>query len=360
MQETFPSPSVRASSSGSLTLGFDPQWGLGSPRYDANLGTPRIHFNKESRMKHHVYYHMDADGHCSAGIVQEYLERTHGKDVEIEFQPINYGMKPYTRNIQHGDKVYMLDFSLQPAVEMRDFVMLCDKYRCTFTWIDHHATVFATLDEYPMLKNVAGIRTKEKKAGCELTWEFYNQDRPIPKLITLISDWDTWRKHSPEEWSRLVVPLQAYLRFMRSDPKHNRRLWPTFLRANQDELLATVEEKGGMLATYQQQLDDSKMRGFSRRGTFAGLKAIIVNSPQMNSTPFERMNDFSEIDICVAWVFTKQGQFSVSVYTVKPEIDAGALCKKLGEEGPYKSGGGHPGAAGFQTDWEHLSQLMSF
>jgi len=311
-------------------------------------------------MKHHVYYHMDADGHCSAGIIQEYLERKYGKDVNIEFQPINYRMEPYTRNIHRGDHVYMVDFTLQPAEKMHDFFKLLKSKDCEFDWFDHHATVFATLEKYPDLKQVTGTRTAEKRAACEIVWDYYDRDRPIPKLITLIADWDTWRKHDPKEWEKLVIPLQAYLRYLRSDPKHNRELWPTFIRANQDELVGTIEERGGMLATYHKQLDDSKMRGFSRRGTFAGYKAIIINSPQMNSTPFERMDAFAEADLAVAWVMNRQGQFSVSVYTAKPEIDAGALCQKLAQDGPYKSGGGHPGAAGFQTDWEHLSSLMQF
>ena len=311
-------------------------------------------------MKHHVFYHMDADGHCSAGIVQEFLQRTYGASVNIQLQPINYGRKPYLANVRHGDRVYMLDFSCQPSLEMANFVQYCEARQCPFTWIDHHATSFDMLEEYPHFANISGIRTKEKVSGCELTWEFYNKGRPVPKFVTLISDWDTFRKHDPEEWARLVVPLQTYLRFIRSDPKYNPTLWPTLIREGDSEFLKEAEDKGGMLTKYQQQMDDAKMNGFSRRGLFAGYKAIIVNSPQMNSTPFERMKDFPEVDLSVAWVFTKQGQFSVSVYTVKPEIDAGALCKKLTEDGPYKSGGGHPGAAGFQTNWEHLSSLIQF
>jgi len=313
-------------------------------------------------VRHHLYYHMDADGHASAGIVQEFLERTQGPQVDIQFQPVNYGMKIYTNNIRNGDDVYMVDFCLQPAAEMAEFYKFLESKKCKFTWIDHHATILETIAEYPELKHALGTRDTSKKAACELTWEYlyYNQDRPMPRIIKLISDWDTFRKDNMEEWARLVVPLQAYLRHMRSDPKHNRRLWPTMLRADQEVLLLGVEETGGMLAAYHQQLDDSKMRGFSRKGTFAGYKAIIVNSPQVNSTCFERMAGHAEVDLGVSWVFTKQGQFSVSIYPVKPEIDAGVLCKKLAEEGPYKSGGGHPGAAGFQTDWEHLSRLMSF
>ena len=193
-------------------------------------------------MRHHIFYHMDADGHASAGVVQEFLERTQGKDVDIRFQPINYGMKPRLNEIQNDDYVYMLDFCLQPAREMHDFVYYCGRHRCRLTWIDHHATTFETLNEYPELKQVPGVRTHEKKAGCEVTWEFYNAGRPTPKLITLISDWDTFRRHDLEEWDKFVVPLQAYLRYLRSDPKHNRDLWVKLLRGNQETFLKEVED----------------------------------------------------------------------------------------------------------------------
>jgi oligoribonuclease NrnB/cAMP/cGMP phosphodiesterase (DHH superfamily) len=310
-------------------------------------------------MKHHIYYHMDADGHASAGILQEYLERTRGKDVQIVFQPINYGMEPFVRNIEVNDNVYMLDFSLQPVDKMVEFVALCERRRCAFTWVDHHKTAIEVEQSRPDLVCIPGIR-KEGKAGCELTWEYFNKERPTNRVVELVANWDMWRKDSPD-WNTLVVPLQTYLRFIRSDPKYNKELWPSLLSpaANLPVFLKQAEETGGLLTKFQHETEDARMHGFARRGLFAGYKAVIVNSPQMNSGPFERMRDINEIDLMVAWVFSKQGQFAVSIYTAK-DIDVGALCKKLAEDGPYKSGGGHPKAAGFQTDWEHLSSLMSF
>lgn len=310
-------------------------------------------------MRFHVYYHMDADGHASAGILQDYLQRTHGKDVDIRFQPINYGMEPYTRDIGRGDAVYMLDFALQPAQKMWDFMELCDERETKMPiWIDHHKTSIEAESEVPELKRVFGIR-QEGKAACELVWEFFNEGRPMNPIINLVGRWDTWRRDAGD-WDTLVVPLQTYLRFVRSDPKHNREFWPRLLNGDVQEFLIKVAAEGGMLTKYHQQNEDSRMRGFARVGKFAGHKAIIVNSPQMSSSPFERMKEVADVDVMVAWVFNKQGQFAVSIYTQKKEIDLSVLCKRLGQEGPYKSGGGHPGAAGFQTDWEHLSRLMEF
>lgn len=310
-------------------------------------------------MRHHIFYHMDADGHASAGILQDHLQRTHGKDVDIRFQPINYGMEPYTRDIGRGDAVYMLDFALQPAQKMLDFVQFCEKQETArVIWIDHHKTSIETENELPPLKRVFGIR-ETGPAACELVWRFFNEGRPMNPIIDLVARWDTWRRDAGD-WDEMVVPLQTYLRFVRSDPKHNREFWPKLLNAPADEFLNLVKDKGVMLTKYHQQNEDSRMHGFARVGKFAGYRAIIVNSPQMSSSPFERMKEFADVDVMVAWVFNKQGQFAVSIYTTKKKIDLSALCKRLGQEGPYKSGGGHPGAAGFQTDWEHLSRLMEF
>jgi nanoRNase/pAp phosphatase (c-di-AMP/oligoRNAs hydrolase) len=55
-----------------------------------------------------------------------------------------------------------------------------------------------------------------------------------------------------------------------------------------------------------------------------------------------------------------KGRFwSVSLYTEKSNIDCAALAKKLGYEGPLKSGGGHRQASGFQTDQEHLFSYIT-
>lgn len=309
----------------------------------------------------HVYYHMDADGHCSAGIVQEYLERTHGKDLRIIFQPINYGMKPFVRDIQAKDPVYMVDFCLQPLEDMERFAALCEARGADFTWFDHHRTSLDYENGSQYLKNLPGVRV-EGPACCEIVWDFFNKGRPMHPIIPLIAAWDVWRRDNPD-WNSMIIPLQTYLRFLKSDPKHNRDFWVWILhmdREDKTKFFREVQETGGMLTQFQYLTEDSRMRGFARIGKFAGYKAIIVNSPQMNSGPFERMREISDVDLMVAWVMNRQGQFTVSIYTQKSDIDLSVLCKRLGEEGPYKSGGGHPGASGFQTDWEHLSRLMEF
>jgi oligoribonuclease NrnB/cAMP/cGMP phosphodiesterase (DHH superfamily) len=311
-------------------------------------------------MKHHIYYHMDADGHASAGIIQEFLERTQGKEVSIIFQPINYGMEPHLNLIQRGDAVYMVDYSCQPVDKMLAFTRFCREMNCSLVWIDHHKTAIEEAAKHDELLSIAGIRS-DAKAGCELTWDFFNEGRTTNPIISLIADWDMWRK-DVADWETMVVYLQTWLRFMRSDPKHSRGFWPKIIQGNASDILEEVSKTGGPLTVYQRQLEDSRMRGFARPGTFAGRSALILNSPQMNSSPFERMIKTADmdVDLMVAWVMNKQGQFSVSLYTQKEGIDLGVLCQKLAEEGPYKSGGGHPKAAGFQTNWEHLSQLMAF
>jgi nanoRNase/pAp phosphatase (c-di-AMP/oligoRNAs hydrolase) len=50
---------------------------------------------------------------------------------------------------------------------------------------------------------------------------------------------------------------------------------------------------------------------------------------------------------------------TVSMYTEKiDKFNVGELAKILGNAGDIPSGGGHPGAAGFQCGWEYFRSLI--
>jgi len=66
---------------------------------------------------------------------------------------------------------------------------------------------------------------------------------------------------------------------------------------------------------------------------------LVVNSSYKGSKQFEVVDNYKDYDLLVAWSFNGE-RFEYCMYTTKPNINCGVLCKM------YLNGGGHPGAAG--------------
>jgi uncharacterized protein len=74
-----------------------------------------------------------------------------------------------------------------------------------------------------------------------------------------------------------------------------------------------------------------------------GFRAICVNKGFTNSKVFDSVWDATRHDMMITFcrLPLPKGQWTVSLYSDKPEVDCGAIAKSF-------SGGGHKGAAGFQ------------
>jgi len=317
---------------------------------------------------HRILYHMDADGHASGAIVAVRLEQRGVAESDIAFHPINYGMAlpeiDYVR-----DYVYMVDFSLQPDDVMAEFA---EKLGDRLVWIDHHDTS-VEVEEKKRLEEVKGLRAVKwsdmpgyrgddrKVAGCELTWKYYFEEN-IPQFITLIGDWDTWRwKDDPESKAPLMM---MYLRSADFNPKRMFWWWRTNINMSleQPEMIDSLLENdwlntGAMLLGYQESQNKGLMYSKAFEAEFAGCRAVLVNQLG-NSEMFKALYDPDKHDLMVTFQLIKGQYWSVSLYTTNPELHCGELAKKLGHAGPRPSGGGHAGAAGFQTDWDYLWGLI--
>lgn len=78
-------------------------------------------------------------------------------------------------------------------------------------------------------------------------------------------------------------------------------------------------------------------------------RVLACNTIVFNSQFFEGFFDPEKHDVMCAYCQLANGKWKVSLYSTKPEIDCGAICKTFG-------GGGHVGAAGFICDklpWEN-------
>lgn len=293
---------------------------------------------------HRIVYHMDSDGKAAAAVVAHFL-REEGK-TDIYFHPINYGMSfNMTGWDRQRDQIFLVDFSFQPLSKMLDFVESLPN----LTWIDHHATALEMEEENRSLLRIPG-RREVGLAGCELAWQYFTQ-KPLPKALKLIGDWDTWRRGP--NWEAEVVPLQSFL-YINDDRPMNVKLWEQLLSATDIESWLGL---GRIARLVQNRMDDSLIGAASFVGKFAGYRAVMCNGAG-NSMMFERNFDVNKFELMILFQL-KQGKYvTVSIYGINPDIDCGQLAKKLGEAGPIPSGGGHDKAAGFQCDWEYLWTLI--
>lgn len=312
-------------------------------------------------MKHHIYHHNDLDGQASAAIIAAWINEF-CDDRDILFYEMNYGRPFDDSKIDYeNDYIYMVDFSLQPLDRMLPLLA-----NPRFIWIDHHKTSCQFVAEHPELgfcedtsMPLCGIVTSNSGAGCELTWQFYygaTTGRAVPPIIEIISQYDTWNHNGPYEWDYIVLPVKTYLGMLDTDPAS--AVWDTLL--DKKISISTIVNIGDNLLKFDRKRMAHLAKEHMYEGEFCGLKALIFNTAEGGSSQFEAATDVTKYDIMVTYRRYKDQYWTVGLYSTKKEVDCSALAKKLGEAGPYKTGGGHPGAAGFQTDTANISALLKF
>lgn len=327
-------------------------------------------------MRHRIIHHSDADGLCSAAIVAYYLIHNSEPGQEFDFIPINYGQELSEEgwDYQH-DHIYMVDFSLQPDDKMLEFIKRAARAP-EFLWIDHHATAVQLIEKNKLffdgLKHPFVVETErdgEVIAACELTWQHFFPNLKIPSFVWLIGAWDTWRwkNYSKTEGAQArILALQTWLKAFMPPLKSDLRWWRVMLD-DQSVLpnyeLEEIIKIGKTLYRYQEEQDGRLMKSAAFEARIEGLRALVVNS-YGSSQMFKSLYDTERHDLMIGFQLRggKDGAspyLTVGLYTETTDrVHCGELAKKLGEAGPLPSGGGHPGAAGFQCTWEYFSGLL--
>lgn len=296
-----------------------------------------------------IFYHSaDLDGKCSAAVALRYEKQCWNRDCEL--YPINYGDPFPWDKITPGRRVYMLDFSLQPFEQM---YRLGDS--CELIWIDHHKTALDAWaagelgpDGTPLTSSHLKCQAacEVGKAGCELTWLFFNQDQEleqIPRAVRLLGRYDVWdEKCTDPTWAHILA-FQYGMRLQDGEPAS--LLWLELLgdcgEERMDDWLRAITAGGDSVLKYEAKQNEIAMSACAFETEFEGLRALAANRGPTNSKLFESKWDPEKHDVMVSFYWSHRGEWKVSLYTTKNGIDCGAICKKYG-------GGGHPKAAGFQ------------
>lgn len=130
-----------------------------------------------------IYHSRDLDGYTSGAIMKL-------KYPDIKLIGFDYGQQFDFSLVKDGEPVIMADVSL----EMPDMLKMAEKSHWQFTWIDHH---ISKINDY---KNFVGEGEAFCKAvldnntsACEGAWKYLFPDKPMPRAILLLGEYDTWR-----------------------------------------------------------------------------------------------------------------------------------------------------------------------
>jgi uncharacterized protein len=277
------------------------------------------------------YHSADLDGHCSAAIVKHFHP-------ECELIGINYGDPFPWHLIADSERVFMVDFSLQPIEEMVKLNSLCHLF-----WIDHHKSAIEAAAAFD--SEIDGLRDSAF-AACELTWECFADASIKPLAVTLLGRYDVWDHSNPH-----TLPFQYGIRLNDTDPG----LFPGCMKILWKPLLSTeklplhphgetnaisILEEGRVVLKYVKQDNAKYCRAAAFETMFDGKRCIAVNKLLTSSQLFDSVWDPEKYDAMITFGWRNR-KWTVSLYSTKPDVDVSVICKAHG-------GGGHKGAAGFQ------------
>lgn len=305
-----------------------------------------------------IFHHNDADGYA-AGYIAQLYETIQNEFDEIKTNEINYNTEFPFGQINEGDKVYIVDYSLHP----NDMIKLL-KITKNVIWIDHHISAINKYDDWNDLieeatgiSEIPGIRVNGI-SGSALTYLYcchgWNEsalselrdcsineeevckvltkdfEERAPKYLVYINDWDIW-KHDYKESEQLQIAISNILDInliMEMD--------------RNEDLVDELLEKGKHYIEYRDMWSNQFMNtyGFETHleDLDGNLKLIFVaNLGNANSKFFG--NRIDEYDAVVTQCFNGE-IWNFSIYSNKEDFDCSKIASHFG-------GGGHKGAAGF-------------
>jgi len=269
-----------------------------------------------------VLYHANcADGFCSAYILWTLFPGA-------TFTPCHYGQPLILRDFKVTDTILMVDFSYK-----RDqLIKIANKVKKVIIY-DHHKTAMEDL-EAGLPHNVS-VTFDMGRAGCEITWEEMRKNTAYPNLIKYVADRDLWRWELPKS-----KEVSAYIASVPFD-------FNTWLMLEKDlqEYMPLIVAKGEAILAFQnKQIEASVAAASDAQLIVPGMGTFVI--PAVNTTV-----NFSEVagklaegrSFAVCWFMRKDGKFQYSLRSSEEGLDVSEIAKALG-------GGGHPRAAGFQSD----------
>jgi uncharacterized protein len=287
-----------------------------------------------------VIYHAG----CSDGFASCYLLWKKFKD-EATYIPFHYGVNLDYSTFSADDIVYIVDFSFKKPVLLE----LANRVKKIIV-LDHHKTAAEEL--VPPFPHNIFCTFDMTKSGAMLTWEYLHSDvAEPPKLIQYVQDRDLWQFKLPDSKEICTVIQSIPFEF---------EAW--------DYLCGQLEDTEGInylrlsgsaiLLKLRQQIDTAvKHAALFKLGTNGKYKVWAVNSTVNFSEVAGELATRDDCDFGVAW-FMRMGNVIgkgkiIYQYSLRSSngFDVSVAAKEYG-------GGGHPAAAGFESE-QFLLELIN-
>lgn len=296
-----------------------------------------------------IHHNKDMDGYASGAICQ--LKYPDAKLIGWDYKDPIPDFAEFV-----GEDVLMIDITF-PIKKLMELALMS-----RLTVIDHHVsfakdfkTEFGLSDEtFNPLDNDLHIfdnKTNEftyvyqnQRAACEIGWQYLFPNKSIPKAITLIGRYDTWRQQEGN-WKNETLPFK-YFMYGQCNSSGEFPLWLIFDTGFEGEkylkMINDAVESGKDIMKYQEMMDEAATRAYHFEKEAYGVRAIVLNVPYFSTETVKSYYNPDKHDIMVGFNFSG-GKWIVSLRSAKPEIDVSLIAKARG-------GGGHKGAAGFEVD----------
>jgi len=262
-------------------------------------------------MSHLCIYHKNCpDGFGAALSVKVFLDREFSNEPQEWLAAHHDDLPP---NVA-GKNVYIVDFAYK-----RDVLLKLKQQAKTLQVIDHHVTAKNDLDGLDFCV------FDMNKSGAYLSWQFFNPNLPVPKLIEYIQDRDLWRWQLPNS---KAFSAGLELHQMEFD------LWLPLLN---DGAVKAIIEQGKVVLAYQQiEIEKALKKGFELVD-IAGYQVPCLNTTVLISDIGDRLCKGYPF---AAMYFESKDKRVYSLRSDEQGIDVSKVAEKFG-------GGGHPRAAGF-------------
>jgi hypothetical protein len=239
------------------------------------------------------------------------------------------------------------------------------------TWVDHHVNMVKVSEASDILRKVPGIRSigeSERKplCGAELTWEFLYPRKAMPAILRWIGEWDTWRGMGGERFAE-VWAFQEGMYDLQKRPAEFFGWWHQMFttysgQGGEDFIQERIVATGRPKVEFMRKKNRSLLYTQGFEATLAtpdrAYDVLAVNSNGGSLTFIDYYNP-KRHDAMLKFFFTDLDRVSVGLYSDGPErMNCSEVCQALGQSGPIPSGGGHTGAGGFQTTWDHFRTLL--
>ena len=308
-------------------------------------------------MNVHCFYHRtDLDGHCSAAIVRLWAERSGHVYVP---HGVNYGEQiDWVAGATLDDMAVIVDFTPEAVrhgdvtASSCDILQLIQNAYNGLVWIDHHETAIdAVYGELLTVLDFDGLR-RFSTAACVLTWNHFFPGTDVPTAVALLGAYDIFDRRDMLKWQAEILPFQYGMRTRGTlpDGTDEKGLWlKLLLGRNEDKEdsayyeIGWIQAEGITVLKYERIQNMKTAKSAAYDCMFEGMLCCAVNA-RGNSLLLDAYARL-EHKMRILWSFDRN-KWRVHLYeNGHDDVHCGEIAKKYG-------GGGHKGAAGFETKWD--------